>query len=632
MQLFYTLIKCTKFNYEKTTYTISLLFVLTCAKEDSQAPNLPPTQIVKQYALTASAGDGGSVTGGGTFASGTQVSLTATPSSGYSFSGWSNGSTANPLTVTLNSNTSITANFQVIVNSYTLTVTAGEGGSVSTEGGEYEEGTEVTITATPEEGYEFIGWSDGENSSERVITISSETSISANFQITPFVSKSPSYSYINQTTSKYLNQYYFQGYMTRDDHESISWIDSNVKYMIQENDAVYYDFDQNGTLDFFGFAYWSDPNNGEWGTNPGKYVLIKDFFLGNREKILFDTQLAFGGKMDLSDLDNDGQLDVLMYGQNVHQNSPYAYSSSLNEMPTEYIKIDTDLNFSSSFIGPVISLHDGSSGDVDNDGDVDIMLIPQNAHFYNYDREIRYPILLINNGLGQFTEQDAFDDNFNFTPYYTNHQEDYTEYQSIHYELFDLNNDGNLDLISGFWADNNNEYVNREKVGIDVFWGDGSGKFITTNSSKILPNNPQGYQYSPLGSTYFDYDYDGDLDLFLITTRAEDGNYVNNGGLTDEGTYFYENYFMYIFRNDNGDFVDVTSTSIDKNYDTSKTNFSHFYDLNFRDIDDDGDFDLIPSRTSGWFIFPQLNNLYWENINGSFFIKDDGELNYSVFD
>ena len=86
---------------------LSLLFVLTCAKEDSQAPNTPPTQIVKQYALTASAGDGGTVAGGGTFASGTQVSLTATPSSGYSFSGWSNGSTANPLTVTLNSNTTL---------------------------------------------------------------------------------------------------------------------------------------------------------------------------------------------------------------------------------------------------------------------------------------------------------------------------------------------------------------------------------------------------------------------------------------------------------------------------------------------------------------------------------------------
>ncbi len=43
----------------------------------------------------------------------------------------------------------------MIVNSYTLTVSAGEGGSVSTEGGEYEEGTEVTITATPDGCYSF---------------------------------------------------------------------------------------------------------------------------------------------------------------------------------------------------------------------------------------------------------------------------------------------------------------------------------------------------------------------------------------------------------------------------------------------------------------------------------------------
>ncbi|MBT4345191.1 MAG: hypothetical protein HOD68_03900, partial [Flavobacteriales bacterium] len=46
---------------KKLPIYISLLFILTCAKDDSQAPNTPPTQIVKQYTLTASAGDGGSV-------------------------------------------------------------------------------------------------------------------------------------------------------------------------------------------------------------------------------------------------------------------------------------------------------------------------------------------------------------------------------------------------------------------------------------------------------------------------------------------------------------------------------------------------------------------------------------------
>ena len=165
---------------------LSLTLLLTCAKEDSQAPNTQPSQIVSQYTLTVSAGDGGSVsTTGGSFASGTQVSITATPNAGYSFSGWSNGSTANPLTVTLNSNTTVTANFEVIVNSYTLTVSAGEGGSVSSEGGEYEEGTEVTITATPNEGYRFIGWSDGSSADSLSITVNSDITITANFEQIP---------------------------------------------------------------------------------------------------------------------------------------------------------------------------------------------------------------------------------------------------------------------------------------------------------------------------------------------------------------------------------------------------------------------------------------------------------------
>jgi len=29
---------------------------------------------------------------------------------------------------------------------------------VSSEGGTYDEGTDITITATPDEGYKFIGW------------------------------------------------------------------------------------------------------------------------------------------------------------------------------------------------------------------------------------------------------------------------------------------------------------------------------------------------------------------------------------------------------------------------------------------------------------------------------------------
>ena len=67
---------------------------------------------------------------------------------------------------------------------YTLSVTAGEGGTVSSEGGTYDDGTEITVIATPAEGYEFIGW-DGIDSQSNSLTliINSNTTIQANFQI-----------------------------------------------------------------------------------------------------------------------------------------------------------------------------------------------------------------------------------------------------------------------------------------------------------------------------------------------------------------------------------------------------------------------------------------------------------------
>ena len=54
---------------------------------------------------------------------------------------------------------------------YSLTVSAAEGGTVSTEGGTYDENSEVTITATANEGYRFTGW-EGVESDESTITLS----------------------------------------------------------------------------------------------------------------------------------------------------------------------------------------------------------------------------------------------------------------------------------------------------------------------------------------------------------------------------------------------------------------------------------------------------------------------------
>ena len=66
---------------------------------------------------------------------------------------------------------------------YIVTLSAGEGGAVSTTGGEYESGQTVSVTATPNENYVFAGWSDGYESSSRELIVLSNIDITANFML-----------------------------------------------------------------------------------------------------------------------------------------------------------------------------------------------------------------------------------------------------------------------------------------------------------------------------------------------------------------------------------------------------------------------------------------------------------------
>lgn len=78
---------------------------------------------------------------------------------------------------------------------YTVSATAKEGGSVSikngssevTSGTEVEENTSLTFTATPNDGYEFVNWTDASNkvvstNATYTTTVSAEISLTANFK------------------------------------------------------------------------------------------------------------------------------------------------------------------------------------------------------------------------------------------------------------------------------------------------------------------------------------------------------------------------------------------------------------------------------------------------------------------
>ena len=69
------------------------------------------------------------------------------------------------------------------VQKYTLTVTSADSqmGSV-TGGGEYEAGTQATVTAVANSGYQFKQWSDGNTSATRSVTVNSNLTLTATFE------------------------------------------------------------------------------------------------------------------------------------------------------------------------------------------------------------------------------------------------------------------------------------------------------------------------------------------------------------------------------------------------------------------------------------------------------------------
>lgn len=128
----------------------------------------------------------GTVLGGGTWEAGAEVTLTAVPNDGYHFVGWQDGNADNPRTVIVTADATYVATFEADAPDevfYTLTVTSTDPsmGSVL-GGGMYEAGAEATLTATPNEGYRFVGWQDGNADNPRTVTVTADATYIATFE------------------------------------------------------------------------------------------------------------------------------------------------------------------------------------------------------------------------------------------------------------------------------------------------------------------------------------------------------------------------------------------------------------------------------------------------------------------
>jgi uncharacterized repeat protein (TIGR02543 family) len=127
---------------------------------------------------------------GGRYTQGTTVILSTTPNPGYAFSGWT-GSINNAnssVTVTVNNDLNVTANFSQCF-AVTTAVNPANSGTVSVSpapncgGGQYITGTNLTLSANPATGFAFTNWSGdlSGNANPANLTVNAAANITANF-------------------------------------------------------------------------------------------------------------------------------------------------------------------------------------------------------------------------------------------------------------------------------------------------------------------------------------------------------------------------------------------------------------------------------------------------------------------
>ena len=142
--------------------------------------------------VTATNGTVTKVPNQATYNHGATVELTATPATGYHFTGWSGSltGTTNPATVTMDGNKTITAGFAI--DTFTLTASAGANGTISPSGvTTLNYGASQTFTITPATGYHVAdvlvdGVSVGAVTSHTISNVTANHTIDVTFAIDTF--------------------------------------------------------------------------------------------------------------------------------------------------------------------------------------------------------------------------------------------------------------------------------------------------------------------------------------------------------------------------------------------------------------------------------------------------------------
>lgn len=285
----------------------------------------------------------------------------------------------------------------------------------------------------------------------------------------------------------------------------------------------YYDFNKDGFKDVWCYNFKSP-----WPSNQ-KGLSIFSEYVKNTNSFNVELSLTSVRKAVISDLDNDGFKDIVMFSQG-YDAPPFPGDSIGIFYPKDnkYQYLSDDIGF----------FHGGAVGDIDNDGLSDIVSFGLPNDMNNT------PTVYLNKGNRKFSKS-----NINYKNFPTNGGGGYPTI-----ELFDVDNNGFLDMVLG--------QSNEIKIIKNT-----NGIFDMNNIIKIQTNG------LPLSFIFYDFNKDGKVDI--LTTN----------------TYDYQGYNLNLYCSVDNNFKDESSNYFDVISYKSRNTWIKL--LRLFDIDRDGDLDVV---------------------------------------
>lgn len=232
---------------------------------------------------------------------------------------------------------------------------------------------------------------------------------------------------------------------------------------------------------------WKDGNK-DRSTNYSTYML---FSPNSKTKKPDDFEFFMARNIIPSDFNNDG-IDDVLFVQHGQDFKPFKGQPNfvLLSAGNSYKKIKLD--------GSVSVHHGGATGDVDGDGDVDIIVTPANAERGYSEKQFSVGLYL-NNRLGSFQYVDLLRSK--------------KRYANV--QLWDIDGDGFLDAI-----------LDGHAPTLSIFWGSGRSGGSTDNFFTSKPTTiPKLNAHFMQDIEFADLDGNGKPELIILSSLEGDGNY-----------------------------------------------------------------------------------------------------------